>query len=796
LAELDAPLGTAGATGTAPRATGGGMASPAPPPAPVDAAPRSKTVRLARLNPGLMRRLEGVHLPDEDPGHTTWGCVAPPPRHHNGSGRASPASLAQARVLGGAFHPGPMVPLGEVEVPRKWSMSLPPARRASSRRRAPPVAAARGSGASSSLACSGEIDPGEKALAETHDGACFDMGREDSYDDRDGALRELVALRRHCGELEEALRQLRVGGSSGRSTPGSSSVYDQRAALDEIDQLRAELRAAEQERSGVLDSQRRDFEAKLAEASRIGAAAEASAAAASERLGQEVAAAEAAAAEAEAKLRASEALRREEASAAASRGRHARAAALARGEKFAAEAEQGALASLFLAWRHSVVEERLKTEVKAQTELCSEAQAAEAAAEAARRLAVRRAGLAETSAADEATRLRARATAAEARLSCAEALHEAAAEEAERLRKDAEEKTQEVEKRSAAHFAEQEARFRGELASQIAMIVRERDVALSEQAQLAEQRLEEEVYRGLQALRAQAAEHAERLRQARGGAAPAPSQDLAAVRRRTYACMAPIGEAINKAFLVTVFAGWRSATESRKATGALQAKLFQEQSGRAAALRAQKLDLDTRYMEAEARHRSAMRRVRAELAEAEARHADALATQEAEAAQRLAAAEADFATALREANRTATSSTAEETGGSIEEATPGEQSAVSAEVLRSIRVRADARVAEAEARHAEALQTERERAELRFVREEKRHEEALRVARESAERRVQAAESRQVEASRVVRESLEQRVSQIEAHNAELLLLLQANGIDAGNLFQGLLGDNTEQMSS
>jgi hypothetical protein len=232
--------------------------------------------------------------------------------------------------------------------------------------------------------------------------------------------------------------------------------------------------------------------------------------------------------------------------------------------------------------------------------------------------------------------------------------------------------------------------------------------------------------------------------------------------------------------------------------GALQAKLFAEGAQRAAVLRSQRIELDIRYMEAEARHRAAMQRVRAELAEAEAKHADALATQESESAERLAIAEVDFAVALREAARTgavladrvpppeATTTDDDDTSlpaatGAADEGDEGDggstrptstRPATRAEIpsaaellgsgassspttgaggeageqtttrvlqaIQALRRRTETQLAEAEVRHAEALLRERERADRRLAAAERNHEEALRAAREAGERRLAA----------------------------------------------------------
>lgn len=86
---------------------------------------------------------------------------------------------------------------------------------------------------------------------------------------------------------------------------------------------------------------------------------------------------------------------------------------------------------------------------------------------------------------------------------------------------------------------------------------------------------------------------------------------------------------------------WRSLTITRRSVSSMQAKLFAEEASRSAALHALRLELSMRLAEAEARHQSAIRRLRAELAEAEARQLSAL-TVDADAVQRAIEDEADL----------------------------------------------------------------------------------------------------------------------------------------------------------
>lgn len=520
--------------------------------------------------------------------------------------------------------------------------------------------------------------------------------------------------------------------------------------------------------------------------------------------------------------------------------RRIRAGGMARGLDRAAQFERGVLMVVVGSWRTQIIEGRLQTEADKRQQV----EATENAAETGRRLAVHRAGLAETAAAEESARLRARAAAAEARLSCAEALREAAAEEADRLRREIEDRQRAKEEQQASETLEQEVRHRGELAIVTALAQANEQLALKKQAEEAEQQLEEEIARSARALREWTARVGPELR---GG-------EASGARLRAFSGASALAVACNKAHLMTIMTAWQTRVGARKAVGSLQAKLFSEQAGRAAAMRSQKLELDTRYMEAEARHRAAMRRLRQELAEVETRHADALSQQEIEAATRLAAAEADFSNALRGAVTTegvtasprsiaaaafgddedgfTTREDSTEDGGIGEssglvtpsrsragssragvrpsesqhngasDSSPGDAGATGeagasvlerapeagsrrasspsspaaqpsgevrlTEVLRALRARAEARLADTEVRHAEALLSERERADLRLAREERRHEEALRVARESSERRVAALEQRHTEALRLVQEDADCRVREAEESPAKL----------------------------
>ncbi|OLP80913.1 hypothetical protein AK812_SmicGene38605 [Symbiodinium microadriaticum] len=83
-------------------------------------------------------------------------------------------------------------------------------------------------------------------------------------------------------------------------------------------------------------------------------------------------------------------------------------------------------------------------------------------------------------------------------------------------------------------------------------------------------------------------------------------------------------------FYPKVFAAWRTSLKTRRQIGSLQAALFAEEADRASALRAQRSECDVLLLQAEARHRIALQKLRSELAEAQARQ------KEATAAERLA----------------------------------------------------------------------------------------------------------------------------------------------------------------
>jgi len=196
--------------------------------------------------------------------------------------------------------------------------------------------------------------------------------------------------------------------------------------------------------------------------------------------------------------------------------------------------------------------------------------------------------------------------------------------------------------------------------------------------------------------------------------------DLAAMSRTPKAvCLSPAaadglrGIAVRHTVILAVFAAWRTATESRRAYAALQTKVFREEAARTAALRAQKLDCDTRYMEAETRHRATVWSLRRALAEAESDFAHALRTAQ------------DPAAMLEDAGNESgmEDSTTRSTG------TDGEEPGRMAAAVRALRSRAEARLSHVEERHVQELRHEREKAAARIAELERTHAEALKAAR-------------------------------------------------------------------
>jgi len=108
------------------------------------------------------------------------------------------------------------------------------------------------------------------------------------------------------------------------------------------------------------------------------------------------------------------------------------------------------------------------------------------------------------------------------------------------------------------------------------------------------------------------------------------SQAASQARRRTARGMEAALELSDSRVVHAVFAAWRTSLKTRRQIGSLQAALFAEEADRASALRAQRSECDVLLLQAEARHRIALQKLRSELAEAQARQ------KEATAAERLA----------------------------------------------------------------------------------------------------------------------------------------------------------------
>eukprot|EP00440_Ansanella_granifera_P012503 gb/GFBE01013587.1/.p1 GENE.gb/GFBE01013587.1/~~gb/GFBE01013587.1/.p1 ORF type:complete len:166 (+),score=37.88 gb/GFBE01013587.1/:2-499(+) len=108
-------------------------------------------------------------------------------------------------------------------------------------------------------------------------------------------------------------------------------------------------------------------------------------------------------------------------------------------------------------------------------------------------------------------------------------------------------------------------------------------------------------------------------------AAEAPDQPLFSrdaiklVRARVLHGMAAGQDSAERNVMLMVFAAWRTALSTRRTVGSLQAALFAEEADRASALRAQRSECDVLLLQAEARHRISMQKLRTELAEAQAK---------------------------------------------------------------------------------------------------------------------------------------------------------------------------------
>eukprot|EP00931_Biecheleriopsis_adriatica_P020624 TRINITY_DN13724_c0_g1_i1.p1 TRINITY_DN13724_c0_g1~~TRINITY_DN13724_c0_g1_i1.p1 ORF type:complete len:658 (+),score=175.15 TRINITY_DN13724_c0_g1_i1:198-1976(+) len=85
--------------------------------------------------------------------------------------------------------------------------------------------------------------------------------------------------------------------------------------------------------------------------------------------------------------------------------------------------------------------------------------------------------------------------------------------------------------------------------------------------------------------------------------------------------------------MLTVIAAWRTSLQTRRTAGSLQAALFAEEADRASALRAQRSECDVLLLQAEARHRIAQQKFRSELAEAQAKQSASAAAERISALQ-------------------------------------------------------------------------------------------------------------------------------------------------------------------
>eukprot|EP00747_Dinoflagellata_sp_TGD_P221133 gnl/TRDRNA2_/TRDRNA2_93009_c0_seq1.p1 gnl/TRDRNA2_/TRDRNA2_93009_c0~~gnl/TRDRNA2_/TRDRNA2_93009_c0_seq1.p1 ORF type:complete len:846 (-),score=189.77 gnl/TRDRNA2_/TRDRNA2_93009_c0_seq1:71-2608(-) len=787
----------------------GGKTSPAPPAAPAappssssPSAARQKPLRLARLNPELVRRLDEARIPDDLPDFPE-----PRPQHAELSpinGRTDGMYAASPHRASDGLLPrlrGAMGPAGSHHSRRMQGDPLDPGQR---------DRLLEGLGLNLRISY-----PGATAgSADLTDLAPLEM-RKETAEEPQGHLIELGELRQRCAELEEVVRRLQFERSlptspaypsGGQDSDGVSSVgspekqQQQELLLREAKRMQVALRQrhrvavdafisdwqtknlasplqawrshciarrarARAYRQGVSVVSAASFheartyllawraalvgqfklraaetaarqDALRAEVAVCEATARADAAAAAAQLAEVEATACRRTAEMEAKFadcergrKDAEAMREvaEEGRIAATlaqavQAKSTRMHAFGRAEVFAKTADRWVQLVVLGAWRASAAEAKLSARLMAEAQRRLENHEAEARAEAERCLAPLRSELAEAEAAAAADReLRNRA---------------------ERQMRELEASAEERERQVAALLEERQRAQCTATPAQKDTILRERDRDPAEQVRSA----------GCSPVR---------VRGLRGGKAWAATSD--------------------RAYKASVFASWRTAVQTRRSLAALQAKLFDEEARRTSLLKAQRNECETKFTEAEARHRAHLHVARAELAEAEARHADALAAQEAEASSRFAAAEADFAQAVREA-----SAVSEDREHSSEEApaaaattplSPSSQAAASgadarfAEALRVLRVRSEQRLQEAEARHAEALQGSRDAAESRLNEAERHHGEALmevraaalgEVARALEETEVRHAAELQVrEAEAVCRQAeLEQRCSE------------------------------------
>lgn len=94
------------------------------------------------------------------------------------------------------------------------------------------------------------------------------------------------------------------------------------------------------------------------------------------------------------------------------------------------------------------------------------------------------------------------------------------------------------------------------------------------------------------------------------------------VRKRVLRGMEASVAKSESALLQTVMSAWRTVMGTRRTVGSLQAALFAEEANRASALRAQRSECDVLLLQAEARHRISLQRLRSELSEAQAKQSE------------------------------------------------------------------------------------------------------------------------------------------------------------------------------
>uniref|UniRef100_A0A7S0ALZ0 Uncharacterized protein n=1 Tax=Pyrodinium bahamense TaxID=73915 RepID=A0A7S0ALZ0_9DINO len=695
---------------------------------------RTKAVRLARLNPGLLRRFE------EEEGHRSpW----PPTsgRTHAGSHRScsSGPCVGISRVhsdMVAFLPPGPDIrmPLHDLDssgrsndLPGKWSLSLPPVRGAVSRRANDHVDPMVRDGL-----LVDRLDPHQRTNGMGAEDMLPYEVRKDAVEDRHRYLKEIEALKRHCNELDYMVHQLRDEQDGPKSATPRAAVSARKERPPGLAEEGAH-RGLEAEQGRHFTSLPASARARDEDVARQRSEVEAACKARLSSMEARLASMEARLVSEESRRADAEDELRDAAQRAAWNAKVARSRALAFGVMHADAVDRSMGLAVFGAWRACSAESRLQARLEAEVERHRATEAAKARAEEERLELVGRISEVEATAAKEQGRLQVLVAATEARLSNAEARCAAAEEEQVRLRQEADERLREAEACSAAAIAEEQAKWQRELEAQQAALVREHERALRKQADAAKARLKDEVAHGADTARAEQA------------------------RRRALCAGEAWARTSERAALLPVMAVWHEAVRQRRVVGALQTKLFEEEACRGAALREQKTELDARFAEAEAKHRNALHCLRAELLEAEARCADVVNAREVEAAQRLVSSEAP--------NTPRTDSAEED-----EVESPALRAS---EALRALQARAEVRMADAEVRHAEELLAERERADARLALAEARQREALRQVQEAADRRLAAVEAEHAEALQELRSAADQRLLEAEVRNTQLLHLLQ-----------------------